>query len=161
MNNQLLKILEVLGTSGISLQELLDAINDSCDPNKSVLLLTICDKCKSQMISTNARLKMNEFKETLLLCSSCKNEHERVSGAERMRKHRLRKKDQGAGLFNDADCLEAMKLAKLETGKVTGISYTEWQLARNGYPSKEDIESIFGSWKNAKEALKEVINKVD
>ncbi|MGG4499047.1 hypothetical protein [Brevibacillus reuszeri] len=156
MNIQLQRILDVLGTKGISIQELLDAINESCDPNKPVLVLTSCEKCQRQVISTNARIKMNEFKETLLLCSSCKNEHERESGAERMRKHRLRKKEQGAGLFNDTDCLEAMKLAKLETGKVTGTSYSEWQLVHPGYPSKEDIESIFGSWKNAKEALKTV-----
>ncbi|MDC0764280.1 hypothetical protein POF51_26525 [Brevibacillus sp. AG] len=156
MNEELQKIITLLQQNGYSLMTLIDAINKSCDPEKPVILISTCARCQEEFLSRTARVKMNEYKKTLLLCPTCKVEHERERVLERVRNHRTKKKDQLVEWtkrdyqMEPSILLQAMKHSYETTGKLTAATYREWQKDRTEMPSVEDIESVFGSWKAAK-----------
>ncbi|MGG0940493.1 hypothetical protein ABHN11_31285 [Brevibacillus centrosporus] len=154
MNIRLQSILSHLQQNGIELHHLVDALNEACDPHKPVVSITYCDVCRTEFLCSHARLRMNRKRGFLMLCSDCKEEHDRLNVVQRVQRHRKQRMEKPP--IHEADCRLALNLAKRDKGKLTAQSYSEWQNENPANPTLEEIERVFGSWKQAKKEFREI-----
>lgn len=146
-------ILTILKDKNITVENLIEAINESVDPRKPVICLMHCTGCGIDFITSHIRLKNVRKRNTPLLCLSCKKKHDQLNGTLRVNRFRERK---STGILKDkSECIKALAAAKKEKGKLTAELYCEWQVDNPDAPTKGDIERTFGSWKQAKKTADE------
>ncbi|MEC2133435.1 hypothetical protein P9G84_31775 [Brevibacillus centrosporus] len=154
MTMKLQSILSHLQRNGIQLHQLVDALNEACDPHKPVVCITHCDSCQIEFLCSHARLRMNKKRGYLMLCSGCKAEHDRVNVVHRVQRHRKHRMQKSP--IDEAACRLALIQAKKDKGKLTAQSYSAWQNENPTYPTFEEIERAFGNWKQAKKQCREI-----